>query len=562
MSLFFCKKHSIYRNDFNKTIIEVCQVLQNFHFGYMPCCNIFFSFSKTKPMPAQHLFIIYFISFLLLLLPSFGAAKMFEKAGVKKWKAFVPFYNTWIMQVLGGRSKHWVFWQIIPVAGWFITLGIYIEFVKLFNRVGFFDHVLTSFATPFYFAWLGYSDKIKFAGSTTLKKYKKPAWREWIDAAVFAVVAATLIRAFVFEAYAIPSGSMEKTLMVNEYLFVNKISYGPRVPNTPLALPFIHNYIPGTSLKSYTSVFQLGYIRWFTSPVKRGSPVVFNVPIGDTVINKEDFQTVRPYYDIKRAAENGNQDAFYILSHPAEYPLAIHPFDKADNYVKRCVAIAGDILEIKKGIIFINGVAQPAPLLSQMRYEVITHGQTLDQDVMKEEYGIDILNPEEFQVKAPNDFEMLLTANAVSKMKQSGLASEIKPVLDIPGDIRYKSILFPYDSIHQWTLDDYGPLWIPKKGAILQLTEENFSIYERAIKVYEHNMLEKKHGKFYINGQQTNSYTFKMDYYWMMGDNRHNSQDSRFWGIVPEDRIVGKPSFIFFSYDHGPRWKRLFKRIE
>jgi signal peptidase I len=513
-------------------------------------------------MPAQHLFTIYLISFLLLLLPSFGIAKMFEKAGVSKWKAYVPFYNTWIMQQLGGRSRHWVIWQIIPVAGWFITLGIYIEFVKLFDRFNFIDHVFTSFFSPFYFAWLGYSDKIKFTGSKKIQAYKKPVWREWVDAAVFAVVAATLIRAFVFEAYAIPSGSMEKTLLVNEYLFVNKMSYGPRVPNTPLALPFIHNYIPGTPFKSYTSAAQLGYIRWFASPVKRGSPAVFNVPIGDTVINKEDFQTVRPYYDIKRAAENGNREAQYIISHPGEYPLAIHPFDKADNYVKRCVGIAGDLLEVRNGDVYINGVMQQKPPLSQGMYVIVTSGQPLDEDIMKEDYGIDITKPEEFVVIGNNKFEMLLSDQAAHKMKQSGLAREIKPVVDTPKDIRYRGILFPYDSIHQWTLDDYGPLWIPKKGATLQLTSENYPIYERAIRVYEHNGLEYTNGKFYINGRPTNSYTFKMDYYWMMGDNRHNSQDSRFWGFVPEDRIVGKPSFIFFSYDRGPRWKRIFKRIE
>jgi len=197
-------------------------------------------------------------------------------------------------------------------------------------------------------------------------RYKKVIWREWLDAAVFATVAATLIRTFVFEAYAIPSGSMEKTLLVGDYLFVNKISYGPRIPNTLLSVPFVHNYLPGSPLKSYSNLIQLGSIRWFSSPIEKGDAVVFNVPIGDTVINREGFQTLRPYYEIKREAARGNLSAQYILSHPDEYPVAVHPFDKADNYIKRCTAVAGDSLEIRRGYVYVNGIAQPLPTQSLM----------------------------------------------------------------------------------------------------------------------------------------------------------------------------------------------------
>jgi signal peptidase I len=512
-------------------------------------------------MPALHLLIVYSISLFLLLLPSFGLSKMFEKAGVAKWKAYIPFYNTWVIQHLTKRSKHWVFWQAIPVVGWFITPSIYIEFVKLFGRNSFGEHALAALVAPFYFIYLGFSDKVYYT-TENKRTYTKKAWREWVDAAVFAVVAATLIRTFVFEAYAIPSGSMEKTLLVNDYLFVSKTSFGPRIPNTPLSIPFVHNYIPGTPFKSYSELIQLGYIRWFPASIKRGSPVVFNVPVGDTVINKEEFQSVRTYYEIKREAANGNVASQYILSHPEEYPIAIHPFDKADNYVKRCVGVAGDILEVRGGNVFVNGEKQKLPSQSLLPYLVETYGQQLVEDIMKDEYSIDINDGEQLQIVNTNTFKMLLTADAAEKMKTNRLAKEIKLLSDEESAAKYQGILFPYDSLHKWSLDNYGPVWIPKKGSSLKLTAENYFIYERAIRVYEHNEFQMKEGRFYLNGKEVNSYTFKMDYYWMMGDNRHNSQDSRFWGFVSEDRIVGKPSFIFFSWEQGPRWNRLFRAIK
>ncbi|GEO09103.1 signal peptidase I [Segetibacter aerophilus] len=487
---------------------------------------------------------------------------MFQKAGIPAWKAYVPFYNTWVMVTLGKRSRHWVFWQVIPVVGWFITISIYIEFVKLFGKFNLTQHILTALASPIYFLYVGYSPATTYRGVADVQRYQKPAWREWVDAAAFATIAATLIRAFVFEAYAIPSGSMEKTLLINDYLFVNKISYGPRVPNSPLAIPFVHNYIPGTPLKSYSDLVQLGYIRWFASPVKRGDVVVFNMPAGDTVINREDFQTVRPYYDIKREAARGEESAQSILANQDDYPIAVHAFDKTDNYVKRCTGVAGDNLSIRGGVVYINGVPQQMPPTSLMLYQVVTNGQQLDESLMKDEYDVDLSDPGQATMTGDNTFAMTLTAEAAEKMKHNGFAKEVKLLTDTPGDLRYQGILFPYDSHHSWTLDDYGPVWIPKKGATLTLTQENYPIYERAINVYEHHLLENKNNRFYIDGKETTTYTFKMDYYWMMGDNRHNSQDSRFWGFVPEDRIVGKPSLIWFSTDKGPRWNRIFKTIK
>lgn len=511
-------------------------------------------------MPASHLFIVYLIQLLIVFLPSFGAAKMFEKAGVASWKAFIPFYNTWVMQELAQRPKHWVFWQFIPVVGWFITPGIFIEFVKLFGRFTLGEHTLATLFAPFYFSYLGYSDKIHYIDVEGAKRYKKPGWREWIDAAIFAIVAATLIRTFVFEAYTIPSGSMEKTLLVNDFLFVSKFSYGPRIPNTPLSIPFIHNYIPGTDRKSYSELIELPYIRWFASPVKRGDVVVFNFPAGDTVINLPNFQSYQPYYDVIRAFGNGdaNKGRQYVLGNPDEYPILVHPPDKSDNYIKRCVGAPGETIEIRENIVYINGVMENVPPRSAIHYIVETNGQALDPDVMKSEYNIDA-EKNEYASIGVNTFQMSLTWEAKNKMIKNGIIKNIKV------DKSYNQgggSVFPYDTLHHWTRDNFGPVWIPKKGSSVQLTPENISFYERVIRTYEHNTLEQKDGKFFINGKETNTYTFKMDYYWMAGDNRQDSQDSRYWGFVPEDRVVGKASIIWFSYEGGPRWSRLFRVVK
>ena len=513
-------------------------------------------------MPLSHILIVYLISFLLVFLPSFGLAKMFQKAGVASWKAYVPFYNTWVMQELARRPKHWVFWQFIPVVGWFITPGIFIEFVKLFGRFSLLDHTLASLAAPFYFPYLGYSDRVRYIGPDGVRRYVKPGWREWIDAAVFAIVAATLIRTFIFEAYTIPSGSMERTLLVNDFLFVSKFSYGPRIPNTPLSIPFVHNYIPGSDRKSYSGLIKLPYIRWFQSPVKRGDVVVFNFPAGDTVINRPEYQSYRPYYEIIRQMGGGNEarGREAVFASPDEFPLAIHPVDKTDNYIKRCVAVAGDTLQIRKGNVYINSALQNPPPQSVMPYIVQTNGQQLDETVMKEEYNIDITNPDQFQPGGNNTYLMALTAEAVNKLKGSQLVKMMEPQLE---DTAFYSPSFNnYVVENGWTVDNYGPIWVPKKGGTMVLDPRLYSIYERVIRVYEQNEFYMKDGKFFLNGAQVDRYTFKMNYYWMMGDNRHGSQDSRFWGFVPENHIVGKAWMIWFSWEGGPRWNRLFRIVK
>ncbi len=510
-------------------------------------------------MPLQHIFIVYLISTLIVFLPSFGLAKLFVKAGVPAWKAYVPFYNTWVMQDLAKRPKHWVFWQFIPVVGWFISPGIFIEFAKVFGQFSFGSHAAASLVAPVYFPYLAHKKDPKFIGPEAVKKHKKASWREWVDAAVFAVVAATLIRTFVFEAYTIPTGSMEKTLLVKDFLFVSKLSYGPRIPNTPLSVPFVHNYMPIGTGKSYSTLIKIPYTRWFASPVKRGDAVVFNFPAGDTVIHADGFESANPYYDIKRRAEQGSQGDREVLNDPTNYPIVVHPVDKSDNYIKRCVGIAGDMLEVKKDIVYINGNQELIPPHSELFY-IVSSNAGLDFEVMKEEYD---MNAEKGEIALTgvkmNEYRMLLTQQNKEKLLKSGLVASI--VLDE----EYNSgggEVFPYDTTHKWSREDFGPVWIPKKGTPLKLTVENYSIYERAIRVYERNDFSMQNGKFILNGKEVTDYVFKMDYYWMMGDNRQGSQDSRYWGFVPEDRIVGKAWMIWFSYDGGPRWKRLFRMIK
>ena len=509
-------------------------------------------------MPLYHLFIVYLISTLIVFLPSFGLAKLFVKAGAPSWKAYIPFYNTWVMQELAKRPKHWVFWQFIPVVGWFISPGIFIEFAKLFGKFSLRQHSMAAVLAPVYFPYIMNRPDTKFIGPEAVRKHKKAGWREWADAAIFAVVAATLIRTFVFEAYTIPSSSMEKTLLVRDFLFVSKLSYGPRIPNTPLSVPFVHNYLPGSSLKSYSELIKIPYIRWFASPIKRNDVVVFNFPEGDTVVNKEGYQSAIPYYSLVR--QLGRER---VLSDPEFKPLAVHPADKSDNYIKRCVAVAGDSLKIINGILYVNNEPAFVSPTSATFYTFMSSNKGINEFDLKDA-GISLNQDDDtpdFTPLSSDRYKVNLTLSELEKLKKvpGVILSSIHPEVDSTrsGDV------LPYDTAYfNWTVDNFGPIWVPKKGDSIRLTPQNIDIYKRAISIYEKNKWEQRDGKVFINNKEASGYTFKMNYYWMMGDNRHKSQDSRYWGFVPEDRIVGKAWMIWFSWDGGPRWKRLFNLVK
>ena len=405
----------------------------------------------------------------------------------------------------------------------------------------------------------------------------------WVDALVFALVAVYFINQFFFQNYVIPSSSLEKSLLTGDYLFVSKVSYGPRIPETPLTMPLTQHTLPVINCQSYVEWPHWEYRRVKgLGKVKLNDIVVFNYPAGDTLV--ENYQNADFYRDICYATGyqlladqpvdlskmNPQQqyDYFnnvyntgkaYVAENQQQFGAIIsRPTDRRENYVKRCVGLPGMTLQIKNRIIYLDGKPNKEPDNVQYTYQVQLN-QPIPDDMLKE-LGISM---EDLTSLNQNGYMPLTKRAAKALAANKAIVKSIKMAPEMVNDM-----LYPLDGVTGWTRDNYGPIWIPKKGATVKLNMKNISIYERPIRSYEHNSLEVKNSKIYINGKLTDRYTFKMDYYWMMGDNRHNSADSRYWGFVPEDHIVGKPIFIWWSSDpdrhgfSGIRWNRLFRFVD
>ena len=580
--------------------------------------------------------ILYFLLFSYVLL-SISLYTIFKKANIPPYKAFIPIINCVEWCRIIGRPTWWAALLLLPVINIFILAGMSIDLVRSFKKYSFGKSVLAVIFPPLAFIKIGYTSKDQYDGPTLTKEklhhdrlfelytqgatekyrmfkeaspyYKSPS-REWTEAVVFSVFAAAFIRLFTIEAYAIPTSSMEGSLLVGDHLFVSKLHYGLRTPETIAMVPLLHNRLPYFETESYFKNPSLTPYRLpAIEQLSHNMPVVFNMPEGDSVF-------VTPgrtwsLYDYKRDAI---PTATKKLIDQGTYSLVARPIDKSDHYVKHCIATPGDMMQIIDRQVYINGVKAENPKKLQFRY-LVKHPTPLNEkkfaewgiseedqqyynskganykmlvlsnqqkeQVQSMDRRIEIIPNDMYWVEFPKDFTLselsnigvdngnIRTSSSNNRLLLTLTKEQVSTIQGLDSAIKVKAYeesdrLFPHDptNFKGWSVDNYGPIWVPKAGATITITPNTIAPYRRIIEVYEENDLTIEEGRIYINGIKTTQYTFKQDYYWMMGDNRNNSEDSRTWGYVPETHILGKPLFIFFStklndISEGIYWNRI-----
>lgn len=515
------------------------------------------------------------------LIHFFGTWKLYQKAGFKSWQAAIPVYNAIVLMQIINRPKWWVVMLFIPIINLIIFPVVWVEIARSFGKNSTTDTLLTLLSFGLYIYVINYRDQSDYIENRSLQP--RTAFGEWFSSILFAVVIATLVHTYFIQPYIIPTGSLEKTLLTGDFLFVSKYHYGARVPQTAVSFPMVHDTIPVAKIRSYLKNPEIPYMRLpRLQKIKRNEIVVFSWPA----------DTVRQFFKKEARVDK--------------------PIDKKSNYVKRCVAIPGDTLEIIDGIIHINGEQTVLPDRAKPLYGYTAYSKTgiSARELIKQ--GINDLT-RRFRIENNISQQQLnaLFANKINVIRQGDMLIAITGSRGIPRSLirkerlrvtelretkktvfltldeansltnnisldslvrninqtkTYNTNFFPNDIRYNWNEDNFGPIVMPKQGITVVITRENIALYKKLIRDYENKSLEEINGTYYIDGKATDTYTFEKDYFWMMGDNRHRSEDSRFWGFVPDNHIVGKPIFIWMSIDGindgisnwKVRWDRVF----